>query len=266
MRVLAVDDEKIMLDGLVQTLRRIERVSHVAAFTSPHQALAYLKTSPADVALLDINMSQMDGLALAKCVKEICPETYIVFVTGYSEYAVDAFKIKALGYLMKPTSQEDIETELDCIQKPLQQSTARIRAQTFGNFELFVDHQPVRFGRAKSKELLAYLVDRKGASASTRECFSILWEDKEYNLAQERYFQKIVSEMLATLKGVGAQHIIIKKRNSMAVDTAAFDCDYYQFLKQEMYAVNSFRGEYMAQYSWAEFVTGYLNTTEASFF
>lgn len=57
---------------------------------------------------------------------------------------------------------------------------------------------------------------------------------------------------------MNSDNIIIKNRNSIAIDCASVDCDYYDFLRHIPYAVNSYHGEYMIQYSWAEITTAVL--------
>ena len=122
-----------------------------------------------------------------------------------------------------------------------------------------MDEAPIKFERAKAKELLAYLVDRKGSGSTTAEISAILWEDKEYNRNLKNQTQKIISCMMKNLKEASIEDIIIKRRNYLAVDINKFDCDYYNFLQEDTFAVNSYMGEYMSNYSWAEFTTANLH-------
>ncbi len=117
MKVMIVDDEEMVLHNLTNKLRHIDCISDVAAFLSPLDALAHVCANKTDVAFLDIDMRQMHGLYLAEKVKEISPKTHIVFITCYAKYAIDAFKLKVDGYLVKPVSREDIEEELDFIRR-----------------------------------------------------------------------------------------------------------------------------------------------------
>lgn len=176
MRFLAVDDEPLMLDALVDALRGARPEAEILSFRWPEDALEVAKEQPADVAFLDIQMGGMTGLQLAVELKKIKPDIHIIFVTGYSQYAVDAFAIHATGYLLKPVEQKDVERELTFLYGP-SISKRRIQIKTFGGFELFVDGQPVRFDRTKAKELLAYLVDRRGSSVTSGEAYAALFED-----------------------------------------------------------------------------------------
>jgi hypothetical protein len=120
------------------------------------------------VAFLDVKMPGMTGLEMAKRVKELSPHTNIVFVTAYSEYSLDAMRLRASGYVLKPATGEAVETELENLRFPVKTAAAsRLRVQCFGNFEVYADGQPLRFEFSRTKELFAYLVDRRGAAANT---------------------------------------------------------------------------------------------------
>lgn len=118
---------------------------------------------------------------------------------------------------------------------------------------------PIHFHRSKAKEILAYLVNRKGAGVSKKELAGVLWEDTPYSRPVQSHLQKLVSEMTRALDEAGAGHIIVKNWNSLSLDTTAVNCDYYNFEKGDPKAVNAYRGEYIVNYHWAEFVSGWLH-------
>ena len=86
----------------------------------------------------------MNGLELAKRLKDQHGETNIVFVTGYSEYAIDAFDLHASGYLLKPATVEKVQDAMENLRIPPETigRGKRVRIQCFGNFEIFVDGVP----------------------------------------------------------------------------------------------------------------------------
>lgn len=257
MNIIAVDDEPLVLSDLLRSIRTVRPTCEPQPFSSAREALEYARTSLVDVAFLDIEMPGMNGLQLAKQLKDIDPDTHIVFVTSYEQYALDAFALRATGYLLKPVQQENLARELDFAQAHLPKRTnARIEVRTFGGFEVFVGGKPLAFRRSKAKELLAYLVDKRGASATTREACAMLWEDGEYTSSRKSYFQTLVADMRATLAAVDALDMLVKSRNSLAVDPGRFSCDSYRFLEGDAAAVNSYRGDYLPSYSWAEFSVG----------
>ena len=157
-------------------------------------------------------------------------------------------------------TKEKILDELNNLRHPPKRSQPEreINIQCFGSFEVFCNKKPVQFLRSKSKELLAYLVDRRGASCSAAEIASILWDDGVYDRSRQKQFSVIRADMIKSLKQVNADKIIVKSRDSLAVNTTLFDCDYYMALNGDVAAINSFTGEYMMPYSWAEYTTGML--------
>lgn len=133
-----------------------------------------------------------------------------------------------------------------------------LQIQTFGNFEVFYQGNPVAFSRAKSKELLAYLIDRRGATVTTAEACGVLWEDKEYNFSLQRQFQTVVSDLVKSLKRHKADHLIHRRRNCLSVDVSGLECDFYKLLAGDKKAKEHYNGEYMSNYSWAEMTAGFL--------
>lgn len=258
MKIIVADDEKIALKTLVEAINEAYPEAEVKAFRKASEVIEYAEENKADVAFLDIDMRGTNGMELAKRLKENQPKINIIFVTGYSEYMGDAFSIHASGYVLKPPTKEKIELEINNLRNPIEEKPAYVKIQTFGNFEVFVDGRPLVMKLSKSKELLAYLVDRKGAGVSTAEIASVLWENKGYNRSLKNQVQTVVRKLFEALENVQAQDILIKKWNSLSLDVEKVTCDYYEFLKGDINYINSFTGEYMTNYSWAEFTTGYL--------
>ena len=120
MLILAVDDETLMLNLLVETLKNVfsdERYV-VMGFDDGKQALEYVSSSEESLpyAFLDIRLRGMLGIELAKEIKEIRSETRIIFCSAYTEYALDAFSVHAVGYLLKPITTAKIQETLDQIE------------------------------------------------------------------------------------------------------------------------------------------------------
>lgn len=259
MRFLAVDDEPLMLSGLVSALRDARPEAEILSFQWPEDALTAARERPVDVAFLDIQMGGMSGLQMAVRLKAVQPDIHIIFVTGYSQYAVDAFAIHATGYLLKPVEKADVERELTFLYRQTK-PRHRVQIKTFGGFDLYVDGQPVRFGRSKAKELLAYLVDRRGATVTTGEAYAVLFEDAANTASGKSYFRTILHELMKTLKKAGVEEILRREWNTCAVVPDTFDCDLYRFLEGDPAAVNQYRNDYLPAYSWAELRNGSLST------
>lgn len=259
MNVIAVDDERLALETLVDSVEKSIPNANVYGFLKPEKAIEFAAENGADIAFLDIKMRGMTGLELAKRLKDINDYVNIVFVTGYSEYSLDAFRLYASDYLLKPATPEAVKQAVEHLRNPIKpQRSKKIRFQCFGNFEAYSDDKPLVFVRTKAKELLAYLVDRMGASVTMGELMSVIWTDGEDNCSRQSNLRNLIAELKRVLSEAGAENIIIKTRNSIAINREAVDCDYYDFLRHIPYAVNSYHGQYMTQYSWAEITTASL--------
>ena len=172
MNAIVVDDEPYMLETLEEAVWVSPDMEEVTPFSSCTAALEHAENYPVNVAFLDINMRGIGGLELAEKILELQPQCKIVFCTGYSEYAVEAFQIHVSGYLLKPITAQDVQKEIDHIKGELGKETLLI-VRCFGNFEVFYQGEPLTFKRTKTKELLAYLVDRKGASVTAKQCQTV---------------------------------------------------------------------------------------------
>ena len=274
MTVVAVDDEEISLMCLEAVLDSMDDVDKVLTFSNAEDTIDYFKTGKADAAFLDIQLylsgGTLNGLMLAAKIKELCPDCHVVFVTSCPEYAVDAFKLHVSGYIVKPVTREAARKELDyIIMEKRAASNSRgfveekeeepkVRVQCFGNFEVFWKNKPVVFQLSKAKELFAYLVHRKGASVSMAELAAVLFEDKEDGLSVQSQIRNLVASMRKTFSSLGCPDLFNKSRGYISIKTDLINCDYYSFMNGDSDAINEYSGEYMAQYSWAEFTVGYL--------
>ncbi len=272
MNAICVDDEGLILSRTVSQVRKTGKFDTVESFMDPNEALEYLDTTQVDLALLDIDMPQMGGLELAARMKDKCPGIRVIFLTGYSEYAVDAYAMHATGYLLKPIGYDRLLSEIEYALNPTDAAEGadntgrtssagahKIRIETFGYFNILVDSKPVVFKRSKAKELLACLVDRQGQYVSRKDLFYILWEDDDYDRARQKYFDTIIRSLKDTLDEYGIADIFEAEKGMMRIVPEKVDCDLYAFLKKDKKALESFRGEYMSSYSWASATEGYLS-------
>ena len=254
MHILATDDEQSALNILIGAIQEAVPLATVHGFRNPLEALEFMKETPCEVAFLDIQMREMSGIVLARKLKELYPKLNIIFVTGYSQYANEAFALHASGYVYKPVTADKIVVEMENLRTPVKWKEKGICVNTFGNFEVIVNGEEVSFGREKSKEMLAYLVDKRGKSANRKEIAEVLFEREDYSRTTQNYLSKIVKELVTSLERVGAEKMLKRGVNSYSVDVDAFFCDLYDYEKENATPneLNRFQGEYMKQYSWAE--------------
>ena len=167
----------------------------------------------------------------------------------------ETFPLHASGYLLHPVSEEQVAAELSDLRYPPAETPEKLRVQTFGNFAVFYRGQPVRFHRTRTRELFAYLIDRRGAGSTMGELVSILWEGRPDTPSVRSQLRSLIADLRTTLAALDQSAVIRKQRDLIAVDPERVDCDYYQYLDGDE---GAFRGEYMSNYSWAEMTLGGL--------
>lgn len=259
MVTLAIDDRLSVAQQISNMMISIDPDGTHQAGDDPSVLLDFVEKERPDIVWLDIEMPDMNGLEMAAKIKGISPDSNIVFVTGFPQYAVDAFGLHVSGFVLKPATEENLRDEIENLRRPvLKDDDNMVRVQCFGNFEVFGRDGILKFTRALSKEAFAYLIDRRGAGCTVGEICSVLWEDRQADKKLKSQCRVIMAALKKDLSDAGFGNVLVKNWNTWGVDAAKVCCDYYDFLKRDSGAVNSFRGEYMAQYSWAEMTIGSL--------
>ncbi|MDX1694611.1 MAG: LytTR family DNA-binding domain-containing protein [Ketobacteraceae bacterium] len=112
MRVLICDDEPLARDRIKRMLEKITDVEVVGEARNGIDLLDRIPLTQPDVVLTDIRMPAMDGMEAAEHMANMAEPPALIFCTAYDEYAIRAFQVQAIGYLLKPVRQEDLEQAL----------------------------------------------------------------------------------------------------------------------------------------------------------
>ncbi len=139
-----------------------------------------------------------------------------------------------------------------------QREVQKVFIKTFGGFDVFVDGKQVHFSSEKAKEMLAFLVDKRGSSVSLSQMAWLLYEQSPEQTAKNN-LRVIYYRLKKILEDHGISSILIKKRGSYAVDASSFTCDVYEFVEGNPVYVHLFLGNYMTGYDWGQEVVPYLN-------
>ncbi|MBR5375822.1 MAG: response regulator [Lachnospiraceae bacterium] len=266
MRVLAVDDDKASIKTLQGHLSSLLPDAECFYYEDPLSALAKAREEEIDIAFLDVKMPELSGIDLARYLVELNPFINLIFFSGHTEYAFDALKLHASGFLKKPGSKTDIKTELDSLRFPTRMKQfKRVFAQTFGDFELFVDGKPVEFKYKKTKEIVAILINNKGAQTTNGEIIASLWEDDGDPEKKLSYLRNLRQDLQNTLSALKLDGIILKQRGSMAISKDRIECDLFDWLEKKKNSKYTYAGDYMNQYSWSEYYLAQLDDISYSF-
>ena len=112
MNVLIVDDEPLARDRLQRMIASLPDFNVVAMAENGQQAIQQARETSPDVVLMDVRMPGMDGIAAAQHLAELEPPPAVIFCTAYEDYAIEAFSSQAIGYLLKPVKQADLDAAL----------------------------------------------------------------------------------------------------------------------------------------------------------
>lgn len=268
MLIFVIDDEAWLLTTEAQVVRDARPDAEIRTFQRAQEALDCITNEGVhpDAVFSDIQMPGLSGLEFAVKLRTASPNSKVIFVTGYDEYALEAYRIHAHGYVLKPLQVERVQEELAFWAEPsvpapevgAAQGSDKLRARCFGSFEVFWRDKPLSFDRRKTKELLAYLIDREGAFCTAEEISTALWEEEwDLKLTKNR-IRVLVSDLKTSLDRCGLGELLIRRSGVLAVRRELLDCDYYRMLDGDPAAVNSFDGQYMQQYPWSELTSGRL--------
>lgn len=122
-KCILVDDERILLNELYTLIEQTGKVQIVGAYQDPFKALKKIKHAKIDAVFLDIEMPKLNGIELAKRIAKISPNIQIVFVTAYEQYALKAFEVSAVHYLLKPITQDKLDEAITRVLRIQQMNT-----------------------------------------------------------------------------------------------------------------------------------------------
>lgn len=213
MNVIYVDDEKPAIDNFRLTTADFPEIRSLHCFQRGEDALVFAGQNTVDVAFLDIEMPGFHGLSLAMELKRRDPGIRVVFVTAYSQYALDAWNVDASGYLLKPYTAADIRRAL---------------------------------------EMLALLIDHGERGFTAGEGIAYLWPDRSNDASTQSLLRMTYKRLAATLEEAGAGHILASEGNRRFLRTDQVDCDIYRILAGDRQEARKYNGEYLREYSWSE--------------
>ncbi len=186
LRAIIADNEEPAISILKILLERTDRVTVVESFLSAADTLSGIRDAKPDVAFLDIEMPETNGLELAERILAVDAGVEIVFVTAYDQYALDAFRVNALDYLLKPLSFEAVEQTVARLVRrkkgaavPWNEPADFGRIHCFGKFTVYGpgSELPVKWRTSKAEELFAYLVQNLEREVPKWKICEALWPE-----------------------------------------------------------------------------------------
>ena len=254
MKIFAVDDDPLFLKKMEKMLASAAADAELEIFQDSPAALARAREEEADVVFLETGMPELGGLDLGQYLKDLNPYINLIYVAKDGKDAAEAMQQHASGYMIKPVDEKQIRKELEDLRYPEEwKKHKRVFAQTFGNFELFADGKPVTFKYNRTKEMVAVLINNRGAQTTNGEIIASLWEDDGDPEKKASYLSNLRQDLQNTLTKLKLSGIILKQRGSMAINTAKIECYLFDWLDKKKDSRYQYLGDYMNQYSWPEY-------------
>lgn len=252
MKTILVDNEPLMRRKLEEVMQDIREVNVVGSFKNSEKALEYAEENKVEFALLDTEMPRMNGLALGRKLKEVCPGIVIIYMTENILQIEDIIRMKADYFILKPCNRFDIEDAAERAWLLARRQKKQLKVQMFGRFNVFYKEKVLYFRNAKSKELLALCMDRCGGSVSMEESIDKLWPERIYDEKVKRLYRKAVMNLQSTLNDIGVAEFFQSERGCCHISRDEVECDYYTYLEEPEENSKLFHGKYLFDYSWGE--------------
>ena len=266
MNVLVVLENEAAQLPMMEMLGAMEPDANLLCFGSSLPALAAARQHEIDIAVIDTALPELSGIDFGRYLQELYPSVNLIYLSSDRELGFEALRQHASGILPKPIVETELQRELDELRyPPSQKGSKRLFAQTFGNFELFVDGKPVTFKYTKTKEIVALLINNRGAQTTNGEIIASLWEDDGDPEKKGSYLSNLRQDLQNTFTKLKLSGVILKQRGSLAIATDRIECDLYDWLDKKQESKYQYLGDYMNQYSWPEVMHAQLDEIAWSF-
>ena len=127
MNIIILDNHKLIIAEIKRQVLAVLPGAECVCFTKQREAIEHVKKHRVDVALLDIDMPGLNGIEVAELMCDANPRLNIIFVTGYPEYALQAFTVPVSDFIVKPVSEDALRTSFGKLRFPPEQSVESYR-------------------------------------------------------------------------------------------------------------------------------------------
>lgn len=223
MRIILVDDEPLILEHFEKIVNKISGIEVVGTYINPHKAIEAVVRERPNAVFLDIEMPGLNGLEAAEKILGILPQTKVVFTTAYSNYAVKAFELNAVDYLLKPVKYERLVETIRRLNKSDTQTPARIpMISCFQSLSFTWSGDPsqkldVRWRTNKARELFAFLIHYRKKPIRKDLILDQFWPDTDLDKGFTQLYTAIY-QIRKTLDSINFNIKITSQDNSYTLD------------------------------------------------
>lgn len=232
MRTIIIEDDNLMLEAAKIIIEKNNYLNIVETFNDANEALERLEELHPEVVFLDVEMPNISGIQVAKKIEKFNSNIQIVFVTAYEKYALDAFKVSAADYIVKPITEEQVNSTVKKLIKYkdgirfFEKETNRNKICTLGNFKVYgnKENELIKWPTAKVEELFAYFTVGRGNAIDRWYLCELLWPKASPEKALHNLHNSIY-RLKQTLKINGIENVVSYEKGSYKINTNYMDCD-----------------------------------------
>lgn len=232
MRTIIVDDDPLILEIEKNIISKNEYLNIVGEFYNGNKFLKSLSKLKPDVVFLDIEMPGINGIEIAEKVEDFNENIQIVFLTSYEKYAMEAFKVNTINYILKPLTEEMLEVTVKRLLKYrkksiyFNQKSYENQIITLGKFEVYGNggKEIVKWSTIKEEELFAYFIYLRGEKVDKWKLCEMLWP----NLTSEKALHNLhntIYRLKKTLGFYGIENYIMHHQGSYSGIFDNIKCD-----------------------------------------
>ncbi|MFF2752472.1 response regulator [Psychrobacillus sp. NPDC058041] len=188
LKAILVDDEILSIELLEAMLKEIGGIEIIGKFANPLEGLGSFEALQPDILFLDIEMKELNGIKVAEKIEEMTSQVDVVFVTAYDEYALEAFNVHAVDYILKPIEKRRLEKTVRRIGQrrklpnPPSNLAPLLHASFLGGFRVDHQNEPIKWRTKKVKEFCAYLI-HQGKPVQREMIMEELWPERTVDKA-----------------------------------------------------------------------------------
>ncbi len=233
-QAIIIDDEELSSIYLKHMLQNYPNICIKKTYMNEEHILADLRKDKVDVVFLDIEMPGINGIDLAEEILSLQPSIHIVFVTAHSEYAVKAFELNSVDYLLKPVTSERLEitikrlTEAIATKIEAQEAKVPLTVKFFNEFQVLHKGELINFRTAKGKELFAYLFSHMDTYINRDLLIEKIWPGTDYKKAKINLHTNL-SFIRKTLESIGYSKCLTFSNQSYCLSLDPVSCDVFEF-------------------------------------
>lgn len=268
-----VDDEPLLLTYQEQLIKDSKTFELIGTFNDPTEAYEAILTLKPDVVFLDIEMYDMNGIEMADKILAKLPMIKVVFITAYSDYAVEAFEVNAIDYLLKPLNKDRLLKTYERLKNAQMTETPEMNEAKILTLPhlLFIDNDDteinLKWRTNKAKELFLLLLLYRGQPVHKEMILELLWPEYDVEKGYTHMYTAI-SQIRNAMKSIGFQVQISSEQEYYVLNFTDFTLDvdvweaglqkYTMITNDNIHKIEQllrmYKGDYLASYSftWLE--------------